>query len=138
MTTVPLLDDAAASPEAAAVFEDIRATRGGDFINNFWRALANDPALLKATWERLKAVMGPGALDPLTKEMVYVAVSTANGCSYCVHSHTAAAKAKGMTAAQHGELLAVIAMASATNALATGLQAPVDPVFTVETPPDSA
>ncbi len=138
MTTVPLLDDAAASEEAAAVFEDIRATRGSDFINNFWRALANDPALLKATWERLKAVMGPGALDPLTKEMVYVAVSTANGCSYCVHSHTAAARAKGMTDAQHGELLAVIAMASATNALATGLQVPVDPVFTVATPLDSA
>lgn len=138
MSTVPLLSDAAASPEARAVFDDIRRTRGGNFINNFWRALANDPALLKATWERLKAVMGPGALDPLTKEMLYVAVSTANGCAYCVHSHTAAAKAKGMTAAQHGELLAVIAMASATNALATGLQVPVDPVFAVETPPDSA
>lgn len=140
MATVRLITDAEAAglPAVQAVFDDIRATRKTDFINNFWRALANDPALLKATWERLKAVMGPGALDPLTKEMLYVAVSTANGCSYCVHSHTAAAKAKGMTAAQHGELLAVIAMASATNALATGLQVPVDPVFTVATPPVSA
>jgi AhpD family alkylhydroperoxidase len=129
MPTVPLLTDDQATPEARAVFDAIRAARGTDYVNNFWRALAHDPALLRATWDRLGAVMGPGALDPLVKEMVYVAVSTANGCSYCVHSHTAAAKAKGMTPAQHGELLAVIAMAMQTNALATALQVPTDDRF---------
>ena len=129
MATVPLLDDAAAGSGARAVFDDIRAVRGTDTINNFRRALAHDPALLEATWTRLKTVMGPGTLDPLTKEMVYVAVSVANGCSYCIHSHTAAARAKGMTPEQHGELLAVIAMAMQTNALATALQVPVDPAF---------
>lgn len=131
MATVPLIDDADASAQVRAVFDDIRATRGSDFINNFWRALAHDPALLSATWERLKTVMGPGALDPLTKEMIYIAVSVANGCSYCAHSHTAAARAKGMTPAQHGEVMAVIGMASQTNALATALQVPVDGVFEV-------
>ncbi|QGX97453.1 carboxymuconolactone decarboxylase family protein [Roseovarius faecimaris] len=129
MATVPLLTDEEASPEARAVFDDIRKTRGGDFINNFWRALAHDPALLKATWERLKQVMGPGELDPLTKELIYIAVSVANSCEYCAHSHTAAARAKGMSDAQHGELLAVIGMASQTNALATALQVPVDDAF---------
>lgn len=129
MGTVSLLSDEEASPEALAVFNDIRALRGTDYVNNFWRALAHDPALLKATWERLKVVMGPGELDPLVKEMIYVAVSTANGCSYCVHSHTAAAKAKGMTAAQHGELLGVIGMAMQTNGIVTGLQVDVDEVF---------
>jgi AhpD family alkylhydroperoxidase len=129
MATVALLQDDEVSAAALAVFEDIRATRGTDFINNFWRALAHDPALLKATWERLKVVMAPGALDPLVKEMVYIAVSTANGCSYCVHSHTAAARAKGMTPAMQGELLAVIGMAAQTNALVTGLQTPVDEDF---------
>lgn len=126
MGTVPLLSDEEVSAEALAVFEDIRAVRGTDFINNFWRALAHDPELLKATWERLKLVMGPGDLDPLVKELIYIAVSTANGCSYCVHSHTAAAKAKGMTPAQHGELLAVIGMAMQTNGLVTALQVEVD------------
>lgn len=129
MATVPLVTDADASPEARAVFDDIRATRGGDFINNFWRALAHDPALLKATWERLKVVMGPGELDPLTKELIYIAVSVANSCEYCAHSHTAAARAKGMSDAQHGELLSIIGMASQTNALATALQVPVDDAF---------
>jgi len=129
MGTVPLLSDEEVSAEALAVFDDIRAVRGTEFINNFWRALAHDPALLKATWERLKDVMGPGDLDPLVKEMVYIAVSTANGCSYCVHSHTAAAKAKGMTPEQHGELLAVIGMAMTTNGLVTGLQVKVDEAF---------
>lgn len=129
MATVPLLSDEEASAESRAVFEAIRAARGTDYVNNFWRALAHDPALLRATWERLSAVMGPGALDPLVKEMVYLAVSTANGCSYCVHSHNAAARAKGMTSAQHAELLAVIAMASQTNALATALAVPVDARF---------
>lgn len=129
MGTVPLLPDDQAGAEARAVFDDIRKVRGTDYVNNFWRALAHDPALLRATWERLKVVMGPGDLDPLVKEMIYIAVSTANGCSYCVHSHTAAAKAKGMTPAQHGELLAVIGMAMQTNGIATALQVPVDEVF---------
>lgn len=129
MATVTLLQDEEVSAEALAVFNDIRATRGADFINNFWRALAHDPALLKATWERLKVVMGPGTLDPLTKEMVYIAVSVAHACEYCAHSHTAAAKAKGMTPDMYGELLSVIGMASQTNALATAMQVPVDPEF---------
>jgi AhpD family alkylhydroperoxidase len=129
MATVPLLSDMAAGAEALAVFDDIRTTRQTDYVNNFWRALAADPALLRATWERLQVVMAPGALDPLVKEMIYVAVSVTNGCGYCVHSHTAAARAKGMTEALHGELLAVIAMASQTNALATALQVPVDDRF---------
>ena len=129
MSTVPLLSDDQAAPEARAVFDAIRAARGTDYVNNFWRALAHDPALLRATWDRLGQVMAPGALDPLVKEMVYVAVSTANGCSYCVHSHTAAARARGMTPAQHGELMAVIALAMQTNALATALQVPTDARF---------
>lgn len=129
MGTVPLLSDEEVSADALAVFDDIRSTRGTDYINNFWRALAHDPVLLRATWERLKHVMAPGALDPLVKEMLYVAVSTANGCEYCVHSHTAAAHAKGMDAQMHGELLAVIGMAAQTNALVTALQVPVDEVF---------
>ena len=131
MATVRLLQDEEVSAEALAVLDDIRRTRGSDFINNFWRALAHDPALLRATWERLKDVMGPGALDPLVKEMIYVAVSTANGCGYCVHSHTAAARAKGMSDAQYGELLAVIGMAMQTNGLVTAMQVPVDEEFKV-------
>ncbi len=129
MGTVSLLSDEEVSAEALAVFDDIRAVRGTDYVNNFWRALAHDPGLLKATWERLKEVMGPGELDPLVKEMIYIAVSTANGCEYCVHSHTAAARAKGMTTTQHGELLAVIGMAMQTNGLVTGLQVEVDDAF---------
>ncbi|MCB1397009.1 MAG: carboxymuconolactone decarboxylase family protein [Rhodobacteraceae bacterium] len=131
MASVPLLTDDTASPEARAVFDDIRTKRSTDYVNNFWRALANDPSLLAATWERLQQVMGPGTLDPLVKELIYVAVSVANNCSYCVHSHTAAARAKGMTEAMHGELLAVVAMASQTNALATAMQVEVDDRFTV-------
>jgi len=129
MATIPLLADADATPEARAVFDDIRATRQTDYVNNFWRAMANDPATMAANWQRLGQVMGPGALDPLVKEMIYVAVSVANGCEYCVHSHTAAAKAKGMTAEMYGELLAVIGMAGQTNALATAMQVPVDDRF---------
>lgn len=129
MATVPLISDEAASAEVLAVFDDIRATRGSDFINNFWRALAVDPALLKATWERLKLVMGPGDLDPLVKEMLYMAVSITNGCDYCIHSHTAAARAKGMTDTQYGELMAVIGMAAQTNQLVTAMKVPVDEVF---------
>ncbi|MFB2549916.1 carboxymuconolactone decarboxylase family protein [Ensifer soli] len=134
MATVRLWSDkdAAADPAVASVFEDIRATRKSDFINNFWRGLANDPALLKRTWDGLKAVMATeGALDPLVREMIYIAVSTANGCSYCIHSHTAAAKARGMTGAQHAELLAVIGLAGQTNHLVTAMQIPVDPEFEV-------
>lgn len=131
MATVPLLSDEAAPPEAKAVFDAIRAARGTDHVNNFWRALAADPALLRATWDRAQAVMAPGALDPLVKEMIYIAVSVTNGCTYCIHSHTAAARAKGMTPAQHGELLAVIAMASQTNALAVAMGVEVDQVFEV-------
>lgn len=129
MAVVPLLNDQEAGAEALAVFDDIRAKRQTDYVNNFWRALAHDPDTLKATWDRVQAVMAPGALDPLVKELIYVAVSTANGCDYCVHSHTAGAKAKGMTPEMHGELLAVIALASQTNALATALSVPVDDRF---------
>lgn len=134
MSTVKLLTDTEidAIPAAKAVFDDIRATRKSDFVNNFWRGLANDPPLLKRTWEGLKAVMATeGALDPLTREMIYIAVSTANSCSYCVHSHTAAARARGMTDAQHAELLAVIGLAAQTNHLVTVMQIPVDPEFQI-------
>jgi AhpD family alkylhydroperoxidase len=131
MATVPILTDEAAGAEARAVFDDIRASRATDYVNDFWRALANDPALLRATWERLGQVMAPGALDPLVKEMIYIAVSVTNGCSYCAHSHTAAAKARGMTPEMHGELMAVIAMAAQTNALATALQIDPDARFRV-------
>ena len=131
MATVPLISDEEASAEVQAVFDDIRRVRGTDFINNFWRALAHDPATLRATWERLKTVMGPGALDPLVKEMLYIAVATANGCEYCIHSHTAAAKAKGMSPEQYGEQVSVNGMAMQTNGLVTALQVPVDEVFKV-------
>ena len=129
MGTLPLLGDEEAAPEARAVFDDIRAKRNTDYVNNFWRALAHDPAQLRAVWERAQAVMAPGALDPLVKELVYVAVSVTNGCAYCVHSHTAAARAKGMTPEMHAELLAVIAMAMQTNALATAMGVEVDERF---------
>ena len=129
MATRALLSDDQLSPEAAAVFADIRATRGSDYVNDFWRALAHDPEQLSATWERLKQVMAPGALDPLVKELIYIAVSVTNGCSYCAHSHTAAARAKGMTEAQLNELHRVIGMAAQTNALVTALQVEPDEVF---------
>ena len=135
MATVKLWTDeeVLADPRVRAVFDDIRSTRKSDFVNNFWRALANQPALLERTWSSIKEVMiEPGALDPLTKELIYIAVSTINGCSYCIHSHTAAARAKGLTERQHAELLAVIGMAAETNALANALQIPVDPEFTVD------
>jgi AhpD family alkylhydroperoxidase len=133
MATVKLWtdDEVAANPRVKAIFDDIRSTRNSDFVNHFWRALANRPALLERTWSSVKEVMvAPGALDPLTRELIYIAVSTINSCSYCIHSHTAAARAKGMTDAQHAELLAIIGMASETNALANALQIPVDPEFT--------
>lgn len=133
MATVRLLSDAELSPAAAAVFADIRATRKTEFVNNFWRALAHDPVLLKRTWESARDVMAPGHLDAKTKELVYLAVSIAHGCEYCVHSHTAAARAKGMTEAELMELVAVVGMASETNRIATALQVPVDAVFQVGT-----
>ncbi|SEG68884.1 alkylhydroperoxidase AhpD family core domain-containing protein [Bryocella elongata] len=132
MATVKLWTDeeVATAPAVQAVFEDIRAVRKSDFVNNFWRALANQPVLLERTWTSVKQVMlQPGALDPLTKELVYIAVSTANACSYCVHSHTAAARAKGLSDDQYAEFLAVIGMAAETNTLANSLQIPVDPEF---------
>lgn len=130
MSTVKPAADLEADPRVKAVFDDIRATRKSDFINNMWRYLAFDPALLESTWRDVKAVMAtPSALDPLVKEMLYIAVSATNGCSYCVHSHTAAAKAKGMDEAQHAELLSIISLAARTNQLATALQVPVDPTF---------
>ncbi len=129
MSTVRLVADAEAGPEVRAVYDDIRATRKTDFVNNFWRALANHPPTLKRTWESVKEVMAPGALDPLVKELLYVAVSATNGCEYCIRSHTAAARAKGMSEAMLGELLAVVGMANETNVLATTLQVPVDEVF---------
>ncbi|MER8476276.1 carboxymuconolactone decarboxylase family protein [Mesorhizobium sp. M1163] len=134
MATTRLLTDAEveAIPAVKAVFDDIRATRKSDFVNNFWRGLANDPVSLKRVWEQLKAVMvADSVIDPLTKEMIYIAVSTANGCSYCVHSHTAAARAKGMTEAQHGELVSIIGLAGQTNQMVTALQIPIDPEFEV-------
>jgi uncharacterized peroxidase-related enzyme len=135
VATVKLLSDAEAEaiPAVKAVFDDIRATRKTDFINNFWRGLANDPVTLKRTWESLKAVMtGDTALASVVQEMIYIAVSTANSCAYCVHSHTAAARAKGMTDAQHAELLAIIGLAAQTNHLVTAMQLPVDEAFLVE------
>ncbi len=129
MSTVRLLSDDDLSPEAAAVFAEIRAARNTDFVNNFWRAIAHDPALLRRTWESLKAVMGPGQLDPKVKELIYVAVSIVNGCEYCIRSHTAAARAKGMSEAELMELVAIVGMASETNRMALALQVPVDPVF---------
>ena len=126
---VPLIEYEAASAEVRAVYDDIMKTRGSDWINNFWKVLAHDPALLKRTWEDTKQVMGPGALDPLTKELIYIAVSATNGCEYCTYSHTAAARAKGMSDAQLMEVLAVVGMANETNRLANGLRPPVDPQF---------
>lgn len=128
-TTKPPVDPEA-DPRVRAVFDDIRATRKTDYVNNLWRALAFDPALLEGTWSEVKRLMAtPTQLDPLTKELIYVAVSVANACGYCVHSHTAAARAKGMTTAQHAEVLAIVALAAKTNHLATALQVPVDDVF---------
>lgn len=126
MTLAPLLTDDEADPRARAVFDDIRRTRQSDHVNNIWRALANDPPLLESTWSQVKQVMAPGALDPLTKELIYLAISAVNNCAYCVHTHTHAARAKGMTDAMYGELLQVLALASQTNRLAIALQVPVD------------
>ena len=134
MATVRLWSDeeVAAVPAVRTVFDDIRATRKSGFVNNFWRALANQPSLLERTWASVKQVMiEPGALDPLTKELVYIAVSTANSCSYCVHSHTAAARTKGLSDEQYAEFLAVVGMAAETNTLANSMQIPLDQEFLV-------
>ncbi len=131
MATVKLIEYEDASPEVRAVYDDIREVRQTDFINNFWKGLANNPAQLRRTWEQIKAVMAPGALDPLVKEMIYIGVSVANSCEYCIHSHTAAARARGMTDEQYGELLAVIGLASHTNGLVNTLQIEVDETFKV-------
>lgn len=135
MATIRLWSDVdvAEAPRIKAVFDDIRKTRGSNFVNNFWRALANQPEVLERTWTSIKQIMiQPGSLDPLTKELIYIAVSTANSCSYCIHSHTAAARAKGLTDEQYAEFLAVVGMASETNALANAMQIPVDREFQVE------
>ena len=130
MSTVRPPVDPEADPRVKAVFDDIRVTRRTDFVNNFWRALAFDAALLEATWADVKRLMAsPTQIDPLAKELVYIAVSVANACGYCVHSHTAAARARGMTDAQHAELMAIIALAARTNHLATALQVPTDEAF---------
>ena len=118
-----------ANAAVRAVYDDIMRTRGTDWINNFWKALAHDPATLRRTWESIKEVMAPGALDPLTKELLYLAVSATNGCAYCTASHAAAAKKQGMTPAMLAELLAVVGMANETNALANGYRVPVDERF---------
>ena len=118
-----------ASPEVRAVYGDIMATRQVDWINNFWKALANHPPTLRRTWESIKQIMSPGALDALTKEMIYLAVSATNQCGYCIASHTASARKAGMTDEMLGELMAVVGMANETNALASGYQVPVDEKF---------
>ena len=124
-----MVEYADASPEVKAVYDDIMATRRVDWINNFWKVLANDPASLRRTWESLKQVMAPGALDPLAKEMLYLAVSASNGCGYCIASHSAAARKAGMSDAMFGELMAVVGMANETNRLAQGWQVEVDERF---------
>ena len=129
MSLVTLVEYADAPAEVRAVYDDIMRTRGVDWINNFWKALANDPAQLKRIWESVQQVMAPGALDPLVKEMVYVAVSATNGCEYCTYSHTAAARRKGMSDAMFMELMAVVGLANETNRLSNGLRFPVDPQF---------
>lgn len=132
MATVKLLTDAEAAPAAREVFDDIRKTRKTDFVNNAWRAQANHPDILKRNWEKAKATMAPGALDALTKEMIYLTVSIMNNCEYCVHSHSHFARQKGMTPEQYGELLSVIGLATENNALMNAMRIPVDEAFKVK------
>ena len=129
MSTVKLIEYAEASVEVRAVYDDIKRTRNVPDVNNFWKAIASHPPTLRRTWETLKEVMAPGTLDPLVKEMVYLAVSIAHSCEYCIASHTAAARKRGMTEEMLGELLAVVGMASETNGLVTGWRVPVDEAF---------
>ncbi|MGZ5853956.1 MAG: carboxymuconolactone decarboxylase family protein [Xanthobacteraceae bacterium] len=123
------IEYANAAPEVRAVFDDIKTSRNVPDVNNFWKYLANDLALLKRTWSSVKEVMAPGALDPLVKEMIYVAISVSNGCGYCIASHSAAARKAGMTDAMFGELMGVVGMANETNRLANGYRVPIDPAF---------
>jgi AhpD family alkylhydroperoxidase len=129
MATIKLIEYEAASPEVRAVYDDIMATRQIDWVNNFWKAIAVQPELLRRTWQGVKEVTAPGALDPLVKEMLYIAISVTNGCEYCINSHTAAARKKGMTDQMLSELMAVVGMANQTNALVTGFQVELDEVF---------
>jgi AhpD family alkylhydroperoxidase len=131
MAMHPLVEYADASPEVRAVYDDIMATRKTDWINNFWKALANDPPTLRRTWDSIKQIMAPGALDPLTKEMIYIAVSVTNQCSYCIASHTASARKNGITGAMFHELMAIVGMANETNRLASGYQVEIDEQFKV-------
>jgi AhpD family alkylhydroperoxidase len=129
MATLGLVEYGEATPEVRAVYDDIMATRKTDWINNFWKAIAHDPVTLKRTWEDVKQIMGPGALDPLTKELVYVAVSVSNQCDYCIASHTVSARKKGMSDEMFKELMAVVGMANETNRLVAGYQVEIDPQF---------
>ena len=129
MSTFGLIEYKDANPAVRSVYDDIMATRKTDYINNFWKAIAHDPALLKRTWDDLKAIMAPGALDPLTKELLYIAVSVTNNCHYCIASHTASAFTKGMTPEMFKELQQVIGMANETNKLVTGYQVAIDDRF---------
>ena len=124
-----MIEEQDAPPEVRAVYEDIKTTRNTDYINNFWKVLANDPKALRRTWDDLKEIMAPGALDVRTKEMIYLAVSVTNGCGYCIASHGAAARKAGMSEAMFGELMAVVGMANETNRLANGYRVPIDPAF---------
>jgi AhpD family alkylhydroperoxidase len=134
MATVKPIEYAEASAEVRAVYDDIMATRKTDHVTNFWKAIASHPSTLRRTWDSLKAVMAPGALDPLTKEMLYLAVSATNGCDYCIASHTASARRHGMTDAMLGELMAVVGMANETNRLASGYQVEIDAAFRAPLP----
>ena len=129
MGTLGLIEYADAPAEVRAVYDDIMSTRQTDYINNFWKAIAHDPATLRRTWESIKQIMAPGALDPLTKEMIYVAISASNQCGYCIASHTAAARRAGMTDAQFAELMAIVGMANESNRLASGYQVEIDERF---------
>jgi AhpD family alkylhydroperoxidase len=131
MATLGLIEYEDASPDVRAVYDDIMSTRKTDSINNFWKAIAHDPAALKRTWEDIKQIMAPGALDPLVKELLYVAVSVSNQCNYCIASHTASARKKGMTDSMFKELMAVVGMANETNRLVAGYQVEIDEQFKV-------
>src|ERR1700679_981891 len=131
MATLGLIEYADTSPEVRAVYDDIMSTRQTDYINNFWKAMAHDPATLRRTWESIKQIMAPGALDPLNKEMICLAISATNQCGYCIASHTAAARKAGMTDAQFAELMAVVGMANETNRLVSGYQVEIDERFRV-------
>jgi len=131
MPMARMVEYAEASPEVRAVYDDIMATRKTSWINNFWKVLGSHPPTLRRLWEDVKQVMGPGSIDPLTKELIYVAVSVTNNCEYCIHSHTAAARAKGMSDTMFAELLAVVGLANETNRLSNGYRVPVDDPYKV-------